>query len=233
MASTMMRPAIVAAGLLAAFWASAPLAADSSPGAAASGENDLREFRVGMGVDQLPKSGYRGFTCADAADRKLQGWEDYGLCPREASGLHAVRFRYDESVNPLAKVNGLYEGTKVAGHPALLTLLISDNARVEGLVIETDPAAPLFLRKKAFLFGDQVKARWGEEGWSCTEGQPSADEQPVGGVFFKEHCEKAIAAKRLVLDRALFRRAGQELKEFVSRTRLEILGSPSPPAEHG
>ncbi len=160
MASTMMRPAIVAAGLLAAFWASAPLAADSSPGAAASGENDLREFRVGMGVDQLPKSGYRGFTCADAADRKLQGWEDYGLCPREASGLHAVRFRYDESVNPLAKVNGLYEGTKVAGHPALLTLLISDNARVEGLVIETDPAAPLFLRKKAFLFGNQVKARW-------------------------------------------------------------------------
>lgn len=189
-------------------------------------ENDLREFRIGMSVAELPTSGYLGLVCADApkgaSERTLRSWQDYRQCPTEPSGLRAVGFRYDESANPLAKVNGLYEGTKVGGHPVLLTLLIGDD-RVEGLVIETDPAARLYLRKKAFLFGEQVKARYGEQGWACTEGQPSADEEPVGGVFLKEHCEKTTSTRRLVLDRALFRRAGQDLKDFVSRSRLEIL----------
>ena len=47
-----------------------------------------------------------------------------------------------------------------------------------------------------------------------------------------EHCEKATAARRLTLDRVLFRRAGQALKDFVSRTRLEILGRGDGEATH-
>jgi len=213
--------------LLAATVALAVLA--SVPSAAAE-ENDLREFRIGMGVNDLPRSGYLGLTCADAPkdaprdapERNLRNWEDYRQCPAEASGLRAVGFRYDEGANPLAKVNGLYEGTKVGGHPVLLTLLIGDG-QVKGLVIETDPAARLYLRKKAFLFGEQVKAKYGEQGWTCTEGQPTADEQPIGGVFIKERCEKATPTRRLVLDRALFHRAGQDIRDFVSQSRLEIL----------
>jgi len=41
----------------------------------------------------------------------------------------------------------------VAGHPAILTLLIDDNGHVTGLQIETDPKARLYVRKKAFLLG--------------------------------------------------------------------------------
>jgi hypothetical protein len=219
-----MRPILVATLALAT------LAATQVAGApAASDQNDLRDIRLGMTVADLPKSGYHGFTCADmpkdAPGRTLQGWEDYRQCPAEPSGLRAVDFRYDKS--PLAQVNSLYEGTKVGGHPVLLTLLIGDDAKVDGLVIETDPAARLYLRKKAFLFADQVKARYGDEGWTCTKGQPTADEVPVGGVFLKERCEKTTPTRHLILERELFRRAGQDLKDFVSRSRLQIL-EPSP-----
>ena len=209
-----------AAGLLA-------LAVLAALPAVAEERNDLREFRLGMSVDEMPKSGYLGFTCIDAPkdapNHDLPGWASFKQCPAEPSGLRAVGFQYDESANPLSKVNGLYEGTKVGGHPVLLTLLIGDGGHLDGLVIETDPAARLYLRKKAFLFADQVKARYGDDGWSCTEGKPAADEAPVGGVFIREHCEKTTATRRLILDRALFRQAGQDNKDFTSQSRLEIL----------
>ncbi len=196
----------------------------AGPAAAAGPENDLREFRIGMAVDEMPRTGYLGYACAAGPGRKLEGWQAYGQCPPEASGWHAVRFAYDEAANPLAKVNGLYEGTKVGGHPVLLTALIGDDGRLHGLVIETDPAARLYLRKKAFLFGEQVKARYGDAGWTCASREPSAEQEPVGGMFMNEHCEKATPARKLTLDRMMFRRAGQDLKDFVSRSRLEILG---------
>ena len=196
-------------------------AAESVPG---TPENDLREFRIGMAVDELPRTGYLGFACANGSGQKLDAWQGYRQCPAESSGWHAIRFQYDEAANPLAKVNGLYEGTKVGGHPVLLTALMGDDARLKGLVIETDPAARLYLRKKAFLFGEQVKARYGGAGWACATQDPAADQEPVGGVFVNEHCEKVTATRRLTLDRVLFRRAGQDLKDFVSRARLEILG---------
>ncbi len=207
------------AALLLALAAVRPAVAQPSPGPP---ENDLREFRIGMAADEMPRTGYRGFACADGA--KLDGWQGYRQCPAEASGWRAVRFQYDEAANPLAKVNGLYEGTKVGGHPVLLTALMGDDARLKGLVIETDPAARLYLRKKAFLFGEQVKARFGGAGWTCASREPAADQEPVGGMFVNEHCEKVTAARTLILDRVLFRRAGQDLKGFVSRSRLDILG---------
>ena len=215
--------------LLLALVAVGPAAAQSPPG---TPDNDLREFRIGMAADELPRTGYLGFACADDAKRKLDGWQDYRQCPAEASGWHAVRFQYDEAANPLAKVNGLYEGTKVGGHPVLLTALMGDDARLKGLVIETDPAARLYLRKKAFLFGEQVRARYGGAGWACASQDPAADQEPVGGLFVNEHCEKVTATRRLTLDRALFRRAGQDLKDFVSRSRLEILDHGDGEAAH-
>jgi len=202
----------------------AALAALALASPAWADENDLREFRIGMAVGDLPRSGYKDLFCADDAARKLEAWRDCTQCPATPSGLRAVRFRYDEAANPLSKVNDLYEGTKVGGHPVLLTLLIGEG-RVEGLVIETDPAARLYFRKKAFRFADQVKGRYGDEGWTCIEGQPTDGEEPVGGVFLKEHCTKQTPSRRITLDRELFRKAGQDLKDFVSRSRLEVRGS--------
>jgi hypothetical protein len=193
------------------------------PAAGTEDGADLREFRLGMRVDELPKSGYLGFACATPEAQPLAGWQEFARCAPDAAGRHEVRFRYDEAAEPRALINDRYEGTKVGGHPVRLSLLIGRDARLEAIVIETDPKARLYLRKKAFLFGPQAMKRYGEDGWSCTHGQPKAGEQPVGGVFLRERCEKATTARRYVLERELYRRSGEELKDFVSLSRLTIL----------
>ncbi len=199
---------IAATGLMAAAPAPAP--------------NDLRQFRVGMPVADLPATGYGGFTCADAPGHTLTGWADYASCPKDARGLHDVAFRYENSSNPLARINDDAQGTKVAGHPVRLTLLIGDDARVDGIRIATDPHTRLYLRKKAFLFAFQIRAHFGEDGWHCTKAAPHGDEEPVGGVFIDQRCEKTTATRHLMLHQELYRRAGSPLKDFVGGTQLMI-----------
>jgi hypothetical protein len=180
--------------------------------------NDLREFRVGMNAAELPQLGYAGFSCGTDPGRTLSNWQDWRECHPDPAGLRVVRFRYDPAISP--------DGTKVAGHPVLLALVIDDAGGVEGVQIETDPNARLFTRKKAFLLGLQARSRYGMDGWVCTEGSPTADEQPVGETFVKEQCKKTLAGREVRIERSLFRRLSQDLKNFVSNTRIMILRIP-------
>ena len=60
-----MRSALAAVTLAAvAVTALAPVRA------ARADENDLREFRVGMEVGELPRSGYLGLACADSPEHQ-------------------------------------------------------------------------------------------------------------------------------------------------------------------
>jgi len=200
------------AGLL--FGSATLLAAAPTTIASAEPAGDLRDIRVGAAVADLPPAGYAGFACATAPDRSLVGWQSWRDCPADAAGMHAVRFGYDPATDP--------EGTRVAGHPVLLTLLIGGDGHVAELWIETDPRARLYLRKKAFLLGAQAKSRYGAEGWACSEGAPTDRELPVGGVFMNETCMKAADGRKLVVERKLFRRPEQDLKDFVGETRISV-----------
>ena len=205
--------------LLGWFFVAARIAA-AAP--AASQPEDLRDLRVGMSIGEIPADEYTHLACAGAPGHALGGWNEFASCPADPDGLHSVVFRYNDALNPLARINDKYEGTNIAGHPVVLALLIDDHGEVDAIRIETDPRARLYWRKKAFLLGLTVKARFGDEGWSCQERQPADTEAPVGGVFIKEHCEKTADARKFVLDRALYRRAGQSMQDFVSETHLEI-----------
>jgi hypothetical protein len=205
-------PGVLAAVLLAcqaAALASSPARAEEFSG------NDLRDIRVGMAAAELADAGYVDFHCAADPKRTLAGWTNWRDCPADASGTRAIRFGYDPSTSR--------DGTKVAGHPAILTLLIDDSGHVAGLQIETDPKARLYLRKKAFLLGLQARSRYGPDGWACTEGQPDAGDQPVGGIYLRERCTKTISGRSLVVERNLFRRADQDSKNFVDETRISIV----------
>jgi hypothetical protein len=180
-----------------------------------SSSNDLRDIRLGMPATDLPDAGYVNLACATDPQKTLAAWTGWRDCPADASGFHAIRFGYDPATSP--------EGTIVAGHPAILTLLVDDAGIVSGLRIETDPIARLYIRKKAFLFGTQVKSRYGSDGWSCTQAQPDAGEQPVGGVFVRERCTKAIPNRSIVVERNLYRKPDQDMKSFVDETRMTIL----------
>jgi hypothetical protein len=198
---------MIAAGLL--LTALPPASAEDFSG------NDLRDIRIGMPVTELPSTGYAGFSCPTEATVKVSDWSGWRDCPVGSDGLRALRFGYDPSTSR--------DGTIVAGHPAILMALIDNQGTIAGLRIETDPKARLYLRKKAFLFGPQVKARYGSDGWNCTEAELGAGEQPVGGVHVKERCTKTIQGRALVVERNLFRKAGQDEKSFVDETRVSIL----------
>lgn len=206
------RPGILFAIVLA--WQALALA-NAPAGAEEFSGPDLRDIRVGMAASELAKSDYVDFACAADPKHTLAGLENWHDCPAEASGTRAIRFGFDPTTSR--------DGTMVAGHPAILTLLIADGGTVAGLQIETDPKARLYLRKKAFLLGIQAKSRYGSDGWQCTEGEAGAGDQPVGGVYLRERCTKTISGRALVVERNLFRRAEQDIKDFVDETRVSIL----------
>ena len=203
---------ILAAGLIV--WQAVALA--HSPARAEEFDgNDLRDIRLGMAATDLTEQGYVDFYCAADPKQALVGWKDWHDCPTGASGIRAIRFGYDPTTSR--------DGTMVAGHPAILTALMDDSGHVAGLQIETDPKARLYIRKKAFLLGLQAKSRYGSDNWACTEGQPGAGDQPVGGVYLRERCTKTVSGRSLIVERNLFRRADQDIKSFVDETRISIL----------
>jgi hypothetical protein len=200
-------------GILAiATWVLSSLALEATMVAAEEpAGNDLRDIRIGMAVTGLPAAGYANFACANEQGHAIAAWSDWPTCPEDKEGLRAIRFDYDPSTSR--------EGTMVAGHPAILTLLVDDKGIVAGLRIETDPKARLYIRKKAFLLGLQVKSRYGTEGWTCQQRQPDSGEQPVGGVFLKESCLKTVQGRSITVERKLFH---QDMKTFVDETRILI-----------
>jgi hypothetical protein len=186
-------------------------------------EGDLRDLRVGMAVDQLPAEGYVDLACGNdggAPGAPLARWAEFSRCSPDAAGLHEVTFAFAES--PLAEIGERWEGTKVAGHPVIPSLLIDDQGVVQGIRIVTDPEARMYLKKKAFLLGIRVMGRYGRDGWTCTEAKPGGGRSPVGGVFIDRHCEKTFHNRRLILETALYRTAEQQGQEFTDQTRLEI-----------
>jgi hypothetical protein len=184
-------------------------------------EGDLRDLRVGMRVAELPAEGYVDLACAGGSPgAALASWAEFARCPADAAGLHEVTFAYGES--PLAELGDRWEGTKVAGHPVIPSLLIDDAGVVQGIRVVTDPEARLYLKKKAFLLGIRVMGRYGQDGWTCTEAEPGEGRTPVGGMFIDRHCEKVFHDRRLILETDLYRTAEQQGQEFTGATRLEI-----------
>ena len=204
-------------------WLAVALANGATGAHAAEPEQrgDIRQFRVGMGVGELPTDGYVNFACGHdggAPGPAIAGWSDYMRCPGDAGGLHEVAFEYDQ-----AKVQyEMYEGTAVAGFPVIISLLIGDNDVVEAIRVVTDPSAPKYFRKVAHLLSLKVKARYGHSDWRCAEEPPAEGEMPVGRIFKRERCEKVTEDRRIMTWSDLYRRPDQELGEAVNRGRFEV-----------
>lgn len=183
---------------------------------------DLRDLRVGMNVAEIPAGEYTDLQCLAAPDTRIKVFSDYVRCPADAQGRHSVRFAFDESTNVLGPLDDKYRGTKVGGHPVILTLQIGNASRVVGLDIETDDNTRLFLRKKAYMLGRQAMSYYGDDGWSCTHTPPGADEAPVGGMFLRDHCSKRFDGREVIVHRTFYRPVHAAPKDFVSATKIEI-----------
>lgn len=193
--------------------------------AAPAAGDDIREFTTGLAVGDLPAEGYVGFACGANGGRpgpEIDGWSAFAECPADAQGLHEVAFRYDDSDVGYDEL----EGTQIAGHDVLISLLFSAAGTVEGVRVFTDPFARPYQKRRARILATAVRARFGPRGWRCERLDREAGEGPVGGVFVKERCVKDLGGRVLDMTARFYRRHGAGGEEIVSRTVFEIRRAP-------
>jgi len=213
----MLKRSILGALLLVAAASAAEAADDPAAG-------DIRNLKVGLKVADLPEVGYVGFACGgDGGEppQAIAGWREFRACPADASGLREVVFEYDDSLQQWAPVNDDWEGTKIAGHPVRLSILVDGSGIVRALRAVTN-AQRAYMKKKAFLLGIRVMGRYGRGGWTCSDAPAAAGRTAVGGLYIDRHCEKALSDRTIFLDTDLYREPGQEGEELTGATRLEI-----------
>ena len=183
-------------------------------------------------VTDLPEDEFVDPACGNNGGPpglSIGAFERFDRCRPEASGLREIWFRYDDEWEFIARAArdpdaiARNNAMVVLGQPVTLSLLIDRNGLVQGYRIFTDPRAEEELRSGAYGIAIAFKARFGTEGWTCTNLPPAEGETPIRGTFVKEHCEKTTPTRHLIVDRALYRRADQPLEDFIGASELLIL----------
>jgi hypothetical protein len=179
---------------------------------------EVWDLKLGTPATALP-SGFGEYACGTNGgppSQPLSGWGDFRRCRPEPSGLREVYFRYDDELEYWAKANDLpteierYSGTKVYDFPVVLSALFDDGGMLAGLRIVSDPRDTTRSRDEAYTLRNFLNARFGRDGWACTDLPPGEGEEPVGRTFIKQDCQKTLDGPVLaVLQTRYFRKKGQ------------------------
>ena len=210
---------------------------------------DVWTLKLGTPVAALSVDAFVDYACGSnggPAQQPLSGWSEYDECRPEPSGLREVYFRYDDELEYRARAHraqtmmAQYSGTKVLDFPVIVSGLFDSGGTLAGLRIATDPQASPQERKKAYTLSNFFKARYGSEGWACTDIPPTPGETPVGTLYINQRCTKLVKDDmRALLQTRFLRMSGQAefsgsgkltVGEFESSTRLELL-RPEVPVE--
>jgi hypothetical protein len=170
---------------------------------------DLREFSVGMSTDEFPLSGYREIVCVDTPTLRSDHWDVWRECPTRGAGERMISMSFETPEDPRVAIRPSARGTRVGGLPVEPQLLIDQSGRLIEIRLSTKTdGAPAFAAKRANMLALVAKSRFGEDGWTCRRDPPDADRRPIGDVFVDEHCEKKTDARRIVIERRLYRQGG-------------------------
>jgi uncharacterized protein YjbI with pentapeptide repeats len=125
---------------------------------------------------------------------QLASFSAFAQCPTEASGLREIWFRYDDTIEYLARavrnpVQAIrFNFTKVAMQPAILSFLVDDAGRIRGYRIHTDPGADPRTRYDHYTASATMRAVLGAGGWTCQDLPRAEGENEIEGQFVKQHC---------------------------------------------
>jgi hypothetical protein len=203
---------------------------------------ELRGLKLGQQAQSMSTDGFGEFACGSNGGPprlKLEDWTGFAKCRAEESGLHEVYVRFDDEAEYIGRAidDPLYAsqrtGTRVAGHPVILSVLFDDAGVLRGLRFVSDPRGDPAARRMAHLLRLAVINRYGAGGWTCVDLPPEPGETSVGGIFLKQTCEKVTAERHLTVSARFLRKPGQndidpatgEYTEgqFESWTRFELL----------
>jgi hypothetical protein len=209
---------------------------------AASDRSEIHGLKLGQQASAMTLDGWGELACGSNGGPprlRLNSWKDYAKCPPETSGLYEVAARFDDEAEYIGRAidDPLYAaqqtGTRVAGHPVILSVLFDVNGTLRGIRLVTDPRATPLERRMAHLLRLAVINHYGADGWTCVDLPAAEGETPVGGVFLKQRCEKATPQRAMTVEAHLLRKAGQQdidpqthdytRGQFESWTRFELL----------
>jgi len=202
---------------------------------------EVRGLRLGLNAKSMTLDGFGDLACGSNGGpprQRIEEWSEFGKCRSEESGLREVAARFDDEDEYISKavedprVARGKIGTRVAGHPVVLSVLFDRDGVVRQIRFVTDPRAAPFERRMAHILRRAIVERYGPDRWNCTDLSPAEGETAVGGFFLKQRCEKAEPARNLMLEARMLRKAGQgdvdpatgeyRAGQFESWTRFEI-----------
>jgi hypothetical protein len=200
------------------------------------------DITLGVPVGELPLDDFVDPACGTNGGPpglRLDSFDAFARCRPEVSGLREVWFRYDDELEYIARAArdpdavARNNAMAVLGQPVILSLLIDGAGLVQGFRIFTDPHADQDLRADAYTLAVAFKARFGADGWACSELPPSAGETPIMGTFVNELCRKATDGQKIAVESRHYYKSGQALldpntglttmNQFESSARLELV----------
>ncbi len=203
------------------------------------------DLRLGEHALDLPTRPFTGFACGTNGgppSRPVAGWSAFADCPAEAgTGLHEITFVYDDEPEYFARAHrqaaqtAIYAGTTIYAVPIIPSALFDDDGFMVGLRIVTDPRVDLATRDQAAGLSNFLMARFGSDGWDCTDLARGPREGEYRGLFIKRRCQRddpdAAPARQRLIETHYFRKAGQSAVDpaenvatsgqFESLTRYE------------
>jgi hypothetical protein len=203
-------------------------------------EGEIHGLKLGINAQSMTMDDWSELACGSNGGpprQELEAWSDFKTCRPESSGLREVAARFDDEAEYVGKALGnpsytAQNGTRVSGHPVILSALFDDSGVLHGIRVVSDPRATPVERRMAHLLGIEVISHYGTEGWKCTDLAPAGGETPVGGVFIKQRCEKLTPERAMTVETHFLRKPGQSAinpetqeytrGEFESWTRFEL-----------
>ncbi len=201
---------------------------------------ELRGLKLGLDARTMSVDGFGEFACGSNGGpprQRIEHWADFSKCRAEESGLREVYARFDDETEYVGKaiddpISPGRTGTRVAGHPVILSVLFDDGGVLRGIRFVSDPRGDPGARRMAHLLRLAIINRYDPAGWTCTDIPAAPGETPVGGIFLKQRCEKATAERHLMVEARFLRKPGQSeidatgdytQGQFESWTRFELL----------
>jgi hypothetical protein len=204
---------------------------------------EIHGLKLGLKAAEMSTDTFGDLACGSNGGpprQLIDGWAEFRKCRPEASGLYEVSARFDDEQDYVARAidDPLYAqgrvGTRVAGHPVILSVLFDKDGVLRGIRMISDPRASPLERRMAHMLRLAVINRYEPDGWNCTDVAPAPGETPVGGgVFIKQRCEKHTPERDLMVEAHFLRKPGQSdtnpatgestVGQFESWTRFELM----------
>jgi hypothetical protein len=204
---------------------------------------EIHGLKLGLKAEEMSTDTFGDLACGSNGGpprQAIDDWSEFRKCRPEPSGLYEVNARFDDQQEYIGRAidDPLYAqgrlGTRVAGHPVILSVLFDKDGVLRGIRMVSDPRGSIMERRMAHMLRLAIINRYDSDGWTCTDLPPAAGETSVGGgVFIKQRCEKRTAERDLFVEARFLRKPGQSdinpttgettTGQFESWTRLELM----------